>query len=630
MANQKFFVIDFDSTFTKVEALDELAKISLQGRPEKAERVQKIKEITDLGMDGSLSVRESLQQRIDLLDANQQHLQTLVTQLQNEVSESFKRNREFISTYKNNIYIISNGFRDFIEPVVTPFGISPDHILANTFLYDEQGNITGFDATNALTGNGGKAEQLRQLELEGDVYVLGDGYTDYEIKAAGMANKFYAFTENIRRDAIIEKADHEAPNLDEFLFVQNMPRAFSYPKHRIKVLLLENIHPVAVEILRSEGFSVTTVAGALDEDELIEQIKGVSILGIRSKTNVTERVLQAADRLMSIGAFCIGTNQIDLDAAAKKGIAVFNAPFSNTRSVVELTIASIIMLIRQIPDKSVQMHKGIWNKSAGGSHEVRGKSLGIVGYGNIGSQLSVVAEALGMKVYYYDVVEKLALSNATKCRSLEELLSTVDILSLHVDGRVSNKNMLSQKEFALMKRGAIFLNMSRGHVVDIAALRDAIVSGQISGAAVDVFPIEPKTNDEEFVSELRGLPNVILTPHIGGSTSEAQHNIGQYVPARFTDYINTGGTTGSVNFPNLQLPRLENAHRLIHIHHNTPGILASINQVLANHNINIIGQYLKTSEHIGYVITDIDKQYSQDVVQDLKNIKNTIKFRVLY
>lgn len=630
MANPTYFVIDFDSTFTKVEALDELAKISLQGHPEKEARVLKIKEITDLGMDGQLSVKESLQQRIALLEANRQHLNTLVDQLQNEVSESFKRNREFIQTYKDNIYIISNGFRDFIEPVVTPFGIAPDHILANTFLFDEQGNITGFDPDNTLAGNNGKVEQLKKLELEGDVYVLGDGYTDYEIKAAGMANKFFAFTENIRRDAIIDKADHIAPNLDEFLFVQNMPRAFSYPKHRIKVLLLENIHPVAVEILRSEGFSVSTGAGALDEEELIEQIKGVSILGIRSKTHVTERVLQAADRLMTIGAFCIGTNQIDLEAAAKRGVAVFNAPFSNTRSVVELTIASIIMLIRQIPDKSVQMHQGIWNKSAGGSHEVRGKRLGIIGYGNIGSQLSVVAEALGMKVYYYDVVEKLALSNATKIRSLEELLAKVDILSLHVDGRASNKNLIGKNELAIMKKGAIFLNMSRGHVVDIDALKEALEKGHIGGAAVDVFPQEPKTNDEEFVSPLRGLPNVLLSPHIGGSTLEAQHNIGEYVPARFTDYINTGGTTGSVNFPNLQLPRLENAHRLIHIHHNTPGILASINQILANHNINITGQYLKTNENIGYVITDIDKQYSPDVVTDLKRIKNTIKFRVLY
>ena len=630
MANPKFFVIDFDSTFTKVEALDELAKISLDGHPEKADRVQKIKEITDLGMDGSLSVKDSLHRRIELLQANRDHLQKLVDQLQNEVSESFKRNREFISNYKDNIYIISNGFRDFIEPVVTPFGISPDHILANTFLYDDAGNITGFDPENVLTGNNGKAEQLRKLELEGDVYVLGDGYTDYEIKAAGMANKFYAFTENIRRDAIINKADHEAPNLDEFLFVQNMPRAFSYPKHRIKVLLLENIHPVAVDILRNEGFSVETLVGALDEEELIEKIKGVSIIGIRSKTNITERVLQAADRLMAIGAFCIGTNQIDLETAAKRGVAVFNAPFSNTRSVVELTIASIIMLIRQIPDKSAQMHQGIWNKSAGGSHEVRGKKLGIIGYGNIGSQLSVVAEAIGMNVYYYDVVEKLALGNATKCRSLQELLQKVDIISLHVDGRASNKNMISEEEFSHMKEGVVFLNMSRGHVVDIAALKDAVEKGKVSGAAVDVFPKEPKTNDEEFESELRGLSNVLLTPHIGGSTLEAQHNIGEYVPARFTDYINGGSTTGSVNFPNLQLPHLDNAHRLIHIHHNTPGILANINQVLASHNINITGQYLKTNENIGYVITDIDKQYSPDVVKDLKNIKNTIKFRVLY
>lgn len=630
MENEKYFVIDFDSTFTKVEALDVLAEISLKNHPEREERIRRIKEITDAGMDGSMSVRESLQERIRLLEAHQDHLSDLVSRLQNEVSESFKRNKDSILASRDNIYIVSNGFRDFIEPVVEPYGISPEHVFANSFVYDDSGAIVGFDLENALAGNNGKVAQLRKLEIAGDVYVIGDGYTDYEIKAAGLANRFYAFTENVERDSIISKADHITPSLDEFLFLHNMARAYSYPKHRIKVLLLENIHPLAEEILRKEGYSLEVHPGGLDEDELCERIKGVSVIGIRSKTNITEKVIAHADRLIAVGAFCIGTNQIDLDACSRRGIAVFNAPYSNTRSVVEMAIGQIILLMRNIPDKSVSMHQGIWDKSAKNSFEIRGKKLGIIGYGNIGSQLSVLAENMGMDLYYYDAIEKLALGNATKCSSLQELLQLADVVSLHVDGRKDNLNMIGEKEFALMKNGVIFLNLSRGHVVDIAALKKAIESGKVRGAAVDVFPKEPKTNDEPFTSELIGLPNTLLTPHIGGSTLEAQENIAQFVPGKIMDYINTGGTTNSVNFPNLQLPRLENAHRLIHVHHNTPGILAKINNVLAGHNINIIGQYLKTNELIGYVITDIDKKYSQDVIKDLKNISNTIRFRVLY
>jgi len=341
-------------------------------------------------------------------------------------------------------------------------------------------------------------------------------------------------------------------------------------------------------------------------------------------------VLENADRLMAIGAFCIGTNQIDLDAAQEKGVAVFNAPFSNTRSVVELAIGEIIMLTRNIFDKGVLMHQGKWDKSASGSKEIRGKKLGIIGYGNIGAQLSVVAESIGLDVYYYDLEEKLALGNATKLESLKELLQTADIISLHVDGRPDNKNIIGKAEFELMKDGVIFINLSRGHVVDIPALKVHIESGKIKGCAVDVFPQEPKSNKDPFESELKGLPNTILTPHIGGSTEEAQENIGNFVPNRIMEYINTGTTTNSVNFPNLQLPRLQNAHRLIHIHKNVPGIIAKINQLFAKHEINISGQYLKTNEKIGYVITDIDKAYSKDLIKELRAIEHTIKFRVLY
>ncbi|MFN8879685.1 MAG: phosphoglycerate dehydrogenase, partial [Cyclobacteriaceae bacterium] len=424
--------------------------------------------------------------------------------------------------------------------------------------------------------------------------------------------------------------DHVTPSLDEFLYLNKLNTVISYPKNRINVLLLENVHPVAIKHLRDEGFKVDSYHAALTEDELCERIRDVSVLGIRSKTQVTVRVLQNANRLMAIGAFCIGTNQIDLKEATRRGIAVFNAPFSNTRSVVELALAQMIMLMRNITEKSNKMHAGVWDKSAKNSFEVRGKKLGLIGYGAIGTQLSVLAESLGMRVLYYDCEEKLSLGNAIKCRTMAEVLDQADVVSLHVDGRESNTHLIGQREFDRMKDGVIFINLSRGHVVNIDALQQAILSGKVGGCAVDVFPYEPVSNDEEFHSPLRGLPNTILTPHIGGSTAEAQENIGHFVPGKFMDYINTGSTSNAVNFPNITLPTLENAHRLIHIHENVPGILARINQVLANHGINIVGQYLKTNEQIGYVITDINKEYEKDVVKALRAIEHTIKFRVLY
>jgi D-3-phosphoglycerate dehydrogenase / 2-oxoglutarate reductase len=630
MKLNKYFVIDFDSTFTKVEAFDVLADISLSDHPEQEERKKRIIEITNQGMDGSISFRESLELRLNLLAPSRHHLPLLITKLKGSVSESFKRNREFFQTYSDNIYIISNGFKEFIEPIVTEFGIKAENILANEFKFDKDGRVVGFDTENPLSANGGKVEQLKKLNLPGDIYVIGDGYTDYEIKHAGLANKFFAFTENVARENVKSKADHITPSLDEFLYLNKLNTAISYPKNRINVLLLENVHPVAVELLKAEGFNVETYHAALTEEELCQKIKNVSVLGIRSKTMVTAKVLENANRLMVIGAFCIGTNQIDLKEATRKGVAVFNAPFSNTRSVVELAVAEMIMLMRNIVDKSAKMHQGIWDKSAKGSFEVRGKKLGLIGYGNIGTQLSVIAESLGMKVLYYDTEERLSLGNAVKCKSMKEVLEQADVISLHVDGRKSNENLIGPKEFSMMKKGVIFINLSRGHVVDIQALRENVLSGKVAGCAVDVFPYEPVSNDEEFKSELRGLPNTILTPHIGGSTLEAQENIGNFVPGKMMEYINTGSTSNSVNFPNLTLPILDNAHRLIHIHNNVPGILAKINQILADNGINIVGQYLKTNESIGYVITDINKEYDKEVIAKLRAIEQTIKFRVLY
>ena len=402
---RNYFIIDFDSTFTKVEAMDELCQIALQNHPEKNERLSQIQSLTDQAMDGNLSFRESLHQRIAILEANKSHLPELIEKLSEKVSESFKRNQTFFDTYTDNILIVSSGFKDFIVPIVTKFGIKTENIYANEFTFDENGKIKGFDASNLLSEDNGKVKLLRKLNLQGDIYVIGDGYTDYEIKEAGLANEFYAFTENIKREKVLSKADHEAQNLDEFLYVNKLARNISYPKNRIKVLLLENIHQSAKEMMEKEGYQVELLSSALNEDELIEKIKGVSILGIRSKTNLTSKVIEHADRLLAVGAFCIGTNQIDLEACQDRGIVVFNAPYSNTRSVVELAIGEMIMLMRGVPQSVMEMHKGKWNKSATGSFEVRGKKLGIIGYGNIGAHLSVVAEALGMKVYFYDIVD---------------------------------------------------------------------------------------------------------------------------------------------------------------------------------------------------------------------------------
>ncbi|MGK0489412.1 MAG: D-3-phosphoglycerate dehydrogenase [Candidatus Endobugula sp.] len=627
---EQYFIIDFDSTFTKVEALDILGEIALEGHPEKEARLQKIKDITDLGMAGEMSLRASLVQRIQLLNGNKSHLPALIKRLSKLVSKSIERNRLFFEENSENTYIISNGFKEFIIPVVTQLGIKADHVFANDMIFDEQGNIVDLNRENVLSENGGKVKQIQSLKLIGNVSMIGDGYTDYEVRKAGMARNFYAYTENIERDPVKKNADHIAPSFDEILFHKKMSGALSYPKNRIKMLLLESVHPNALAKLKEEGFSVESYPAGLDEDELCAKIKGIHVLGIRSKTMVTARVLKEADKLIAIGAFCIGTNQIDLEAALRHGVAVFNAPFSNTRSVVELAIAEIIMLMRGIPDKSNDMHKGVWSKTAQGSFEIRGKKLGIIGYGSIGSQLSVLAENLGMEVHYYDMVEKLSLGNAKKCDTIDELLSISDVVTIHIDGRPENNGFFTKAHFDLMKDGVVFLNLARGPVVDVKALKEAIVSGKIMGAGVDVFPEEPKSNNDPFESELIGLPNTILTPHIGGSTLEAQENIADFVPRKIMDYINTGNTENSVNFPNITLPPLKNAHRIIHIHLNKPGVLAKINNVLAASEANIVGQYLKTNETIGYVITDVNKQYGKELNKAMKQIDHTIWSRVLY
>ncbi len=405
----------------------------------------------------------------------------------------------------------------------------------------------------------------------------------------------------------------------------------SYPKEKINILFLENISDAAVRHFVDSGYaSVRKLTGALSEEQLIREIREVHLLGIRSKTQITPKVLDAARKLQAIGCFCIGVNQVDLKAATAHGVVVFNAPYSNTRSVAELVIGLAILLIRRIPDKTKAAHEGIWLKESKGSYELRGKTLGIIGYGNIGTQVSILAEALGMKVIYYDTVTKLPLGNAQARKTLKEVVSEADIITLHVPDTNQTKNMISKTVLKNFKKGSILINYARGEVVDLEALAKALQDGSLSGAAIDVYPWEPEKNGDRFATPLQGLPNVILTPHIGGSTEEAQENIGEDVSNKLFQYLETGMTLGSHTVPPLSLPLQEGTHRILHIHKNVPGVLSEINSTLSRHNINILGQYLKTNDEIGYVVLDIDKRLSNQALQLLKEVRQTIKTRLLY
>lgn len=406
---------------------------------------------------------------------------------------------------------------------------------------------------------------------------------------------------------------------------------FSLDKSKIKFLLLEGLHPSAIEALQAAGYSnIDQRATALAGDELLEAISDVHFIGIRSRTQLSDEVFARANKLIGVGCFCIGTNQVDLAAASRHGVAVFNAPYSNTRSVAELVIAEAIMLMRGIPAKNAAAHRGEWQKSAANAHEVRGKVLGVVGYGNIGSQVSVLAESLGMKVRFYDTVSKLPLGNAEQVRDLHELLGSADIVTLHVPDTGATRNLFTAAELAAMKPGAVLINAARGQVIDIDALAAALESKQVGGAAIDVFPVEPKGNSEEFVSPLRAFDNVILTPHIGGSTQEAQANIGLEVAEKLATYSDNGTTTSAVNFPQVALPAQADRHRLLHVHRNTPGVMTAINQILSEYQLNIAAQYLQTTGEVGYVVVDIDGEYSDAAIAALKAVPSTVRCRVLF
>ena len=618
----KTYVFDFDKTIVSVESLELLAEICLARHPNKKYLIKQISAITESGMNGTLSFGESLKQRFALLSPTQEDINICAKKIKKYITQSILRNKSFFKSNQKDIYIVSGGFKELIIPTAALLSISASHIFAN--------EIRGgsFDASNPLAHEGGKVAVVKSLKKK-NIIVIGDGYTDAQIKELGGASHFVAFTEHIARAVVIEKADEVVGSFDEFLFNNELPMTLSYPKNKMKVVLLENVHPVAQEQFKKEGFVVQSFEKSYEGAELDTVVGDAMILGIRSRTQITDSFIMKHPRLRAVGAYCIGTNQIDLQAATKQGIAVFNAPYSNTRSVVELVVGEMIMLMRAVIVKNTEMHRGIWNKSATGSHEVRRKTLGIIGYGNIGSQLSVVAESLGMQVLFSDCREVLPIGNAQRV-SLPHLLKNADIVSVHVDGRKENINLIGKKEFSQMKKGVVFINSSRGFVVDLAALAVFVQNGHVHGAALDVFPHEPKSKNEEFVSSLRNYSQVILTPHIASGTEEAQQDIGVFTTKKLIQYINTGSTELSVNMPELSAPLMHKTHRLIHIHQNVPGMLAHINGIFALHKMNIEQQLLKTNDAIGYVITDVNKKYSTTVLRELKKLENTIRFHVIY
>jgi len=630
MAETPLFLLDFDSTLVAAESLEVMADVCLPDDAEGARRRARIAELTAAGMEGRVDFGVALRERLALLQMTRAQLPAIVARLAATLSPSFRANRAFLAEHAPRIHVLSSGFRELIEPVVAELGIAAQQVHANTLRFGSDGALLGCDEAHPLAQAGGKVALLRTLDLPQPRVMVGDGWSDLEVAEAGLAERFYAYTEHVRRSAVLVRAQRQAASFDEVLHDLGLRGAHSYPKSKLKVLLLENIHPSAVEAFHAAGYGVETHAGALDEAALIERIADVAVIGIRSKTRLTARVLEQARRLVVVGAFCIGTNQIDLAAARARGIAVFNAPYSNTRSVVELAIAEIILLLRGLPAKLRQMDQGIWDKSVGPAREVRGKTLGIVGYGSIGMQLSVLAEAAGMRVIYHDLAERLALGTARRMPSLHALLAESDAVSVHVDGRAENRMLFGAAEFAAMRPGSVFVNLARGHVADLDALKAALDSGHLRGAALDVFPEEPARNGDAFTHPLRSDARLLLTPHIGGSTLEAQEDIGRYVGQRLIDYLDTGSTEGAVNVPALRLPPQASAHRLVHLHANQPGVLARINEALSAHGANILGQYLKTEGDVGYVISDVDRDYSPALLDAIRAVPHTLRFRVLY
>jgi D-3-phosphoglycerate dehydrogenase / 2-oxoglutarate reductase len=596
---QPWFIIDFDSTFTQVEAMEELAAISLKNDPEKEAIIEQIKHLTDLAMDGKMPFNKSLKARIALLSAKKYHLNMLVNRLRKKVSPSFARNKEFFKKYQGRVLIVSGGFKEFIAPVVKSFFIDEDCIYANTFIYDKKNNIIGSDEENPLAQEGGKVKLLKQLKLKGQVIAIGDGYTDYQMRESGMAEQFFAFTENIARERVLAKADYIAPSLDEILYKMKLPMALSYPKSRINAVLLGKETFATEPYFKLEGYNV--IKRETLTNKALADLKNASIIVSSLKQKITD--LNNFPKLISLAVWGNNNHQFNASIAQQMAVPIFSSPFANTRSVVELGLGFMFQLSRQT------------------NTELRGKKIGIIGYGNAGSLMGVLAQNLGMDVLYFDEKDRAPLGNAIACKSITDLLKKSNYVVL-----LQSKNtgtILAEKELKQMQPNACLINLSYDDSVEVQAALKLVQQKKLFGFAMDF-------QQEENYLKLKQNNQIIATLNQRNNTLETQQNIASFTSEKIIQYINTGNISRSLNFPDIQLPALQGSHRFIHIHKNKPGLLAKINAILAKHKINITGQYLKTNETLGYVITDVSKKYDNEVINELKKIEATIKFRVIY
>jgi D-3-phosphoglycerate dehydrogenase len=596
---QPWFIIDFDSTFTQVEAMEELAAISLKNDPEKEAIIEQIKHLTDLAMDGKMPFNKSLKARIALLSAKKYHLNMLVNRLRKKVSPSFARNKEFFKKYQGRVLIVSGGFKEFIAPVVKSFFIEEDCIYANTFIYDKKNNIIGSDEENPLAQEGGKVKLLKQLKLKGQVIAIGDGYTDYQMRESGMADQFFAFTENIARERVLAKADYIAPSLDEILYKMKLPMALSYPKSRINAVLLGKETFATEPYFKLEGYNV--IKRETFTNKALADLKNASIIVSSLKQEITD--LNNFPKLISLAVWGNNNQQFNESIAQQMAVPIFSSPYANTRSVVELGLGFMFQLSRQT------------------NTELRGKKIGIIGYGNAGSLMGVLAQNLGMDVLYFDEKDRAPLGNAIACKSVTDLLKKSNYVVL-----LQSKNtgtILAEKELKQMQPNACLINLSYDDSVEVQAALKLVQLKKLFGFAMDF-------QQEENYLKLKQNNQIIATLNQRNNTLETQQNIASFTSEKIIQYINTGNISRSLNFPDIQLPALQGSHRFIHIHKNKPGLLAKINAILAKHKINITGQYLRTNETLGYVITDVSKKYDNEVINELKKIEATIKFRVIY
>lgn len=604
-----WYVFDFDSTFTQVEAMEELASISLENDPEREVLIDKIKQLTDLAMEGKMPFSKSLKARIALLSAKKYHLNMLVNRLRKRVSPSFSRNKAFFKANKGRVIIISGGFKEFIIPVVKPYFIDAEQVYANTFVFDKKNNIIGADESNYLAQENGKVKLLKALKLSGKVVMVGDGYTDFQVYEAGEAHKFYAYTENISRAKVVSLAPLVAPSLDEILYQHKAPMALSYPRTRIKALLWGEATWEAEGRLKQEGYQIKKLASNVGLDTLKEAYSGSNIFLFDPQNPRLSKHLAACYQLpnqpLAAGIWGELTDNHIIDPLALKGCAVFGSAYAHTRSVAELALLYLLQLLR---------NKG---------EELLGKRLGLLGYGHSGSLISVLAAHLGMEVYYYDVADKPALGNAKRVKQVSDIFRKCELIVNVAGLRFKDNFIIDEKAIRQMPQGAILVHLGYDETLVWEAAASALKAGKLGGFGADSLL-------KDYSSHFKGMANAILSFRRRLETKQTQQLIAEGLSERVLKYINTGNTQGSINMPVLHLPELQNSHRFIHIHRNEPGVLAQINSILAGYKINVTGQYLKTEEKVGFVITDVSKEYPEQTLKDLRAIKETIRFRVLY